>query len=321
MTPVAPVAAPALTLSVLVPTYRRAADLERCLRALGEQARPAEEVVVVARRDDAATLELLARFTDGPLPLKVVLVDEPGQVAALNAGLDRVTGDVVAITDDDAAPHADWLARIERRFLDDPTLAGVGGRDFVQGQAEERERRNVGRLSWYGRMVGNHHLGTGPASYVQFLKGANMSYRRSALGTIRFDKNLRGSGAQVHNELGIAFALQRRGWRLLYDPAVAVDHYPGQRHDEDQRDRIVLRAYENRCYNAALSVTRHLAWPNRFAYLVYGIVLGARERPGLLQMLRQTLLERRNRWPVFIPAQRGHLQGWWDAIRTPGPHR
>jgi hypothetical protein len=107
-------------------------------------------------------------------------------------------------------------------------------------------------------MVGNHHLGVGGPRYVDFLKGANMSYRTAALCEDHFDVRLRGSGAQVHNELGIGFVLSRRGWRLLYDPAVAVDHYPSVRHDADQRGATGKQSMEDRCYNAAISLTEHL---------------------------------------------------------------
>ena len=101
-----------MKISVLVPTYRRPADLARCLLALQRQQRLPDEVIVVARPEDDATHERLADpSVGGALPLRIVPVDVPGQVAALNQGLDSATGDVVAITDDDAAPRADWLAR------------------------------------------------------------------------------------------------------------------------------------------------------------------------------------------------------------------
>lgn len=38
-----------MKLTVLVPSYRRPDDLARCLKALQQQARPADQVVVVVR--------------------------------------------------------------------------------------------------------------------------------------------------------------------------------------------------------------------------------------------------------------------------------
>ncbi|NTX23610.1 glycosyltransferase family 2 protein, partial [Burkholderia cepacia] len=49
-----------MKISVLVPTYRRPADLARCLLALQRQQRLPDEVIVVARPEDDATHERLA---------------------------------------------------------------------------------------------------------------------------------------------------------------------------------------------------------------------------------------------------------------------
>src|ERR1700755_917016 len=96
-----------MKVTVLVPTYRRPADLARCLAALQRQSRLPDAVVVVGRAgDEAAPACLGDPAVPGALPLSVALVEAPGQVAALNRGLDAARGDVIAITDDDAAPHA-----------------------------------------------------------------------------------------------------------------------------------------------------------------------------------------------------------------------
>ena len=58
-----------MRLSVLVPTYRRAADLERCLSALAAQTRAPDEIVVVTQPEDTDALALLARRQEGP-PLR-----------------------------------------------------------------------------------------------------------------------------------------------------------------------------------------------------------------------------------------------------------
>ncbi|RAG65491.1 hypothetical protein DN536_36710, partial [Burkholderia multivorans] len=39
----------------------------------------------------------------------------------------------------------------------------------------------------------------------------------------------------------------RAGWKLMYDPAIAVDHYPAERFDDDRRDaRSAVRAADAR---------------------------------------------------------------------------
>lgn len=277
-----------MKISVLVPTYRRPADLARCLLALQRQTRLPDEVIVVARPDDDATHERLADpSVGGVLPLRIVPVDMPGQVAALNKGLDAASGDVVAITDDDAAPRPDWIARIDAAFLADARLGALGGRDWVheKGRVLDESRPRVGCLTVSGRIVGNHHLGVGGAREVDMLKGANMSYRRAAIERLRFDTRLRGAGAQVHNDMAFSMRVKRAGWRLVYDPAVAVDHYPAERFDDDRRDAASLNALSNAAYNLHLILREHLPPLRReIAWWWYALV-GTRVYPGMAHVV------------------------------------
>jgi cellulose synthase/poly-beta-1,6-N-acetylglucosamine synthase-like glycosyltransferase len=272
-------------ISVLVPTYRRPLDLDRCLGAIAAQIRLADRVMVVARTGDSETCRIAAQWQDR-LPLEIVEVEMPGQVHALNAGLARCTGDVVAITDDDAAPRPDWLQRIQEHFRADPNVGGVGGRDWVHenGGVVTGEEHRVGEFLWYGRAVGNHHLGFGPARQVDFLKGANCSFRMTAIGRNGFDGRLRGSGAQVHNDLAASLAVQRKGWKIIYDPLVAVDHFPAQRFDEDARDNFDAAAAANRIYNFRLAVISGLPVWRRAPVLLWFRCIGTKASPGLFRL-------------------------------------
>ncbi len=50
------------SLSVIVPTYRRPDEVIRCLKALENQNRLPDQVVVTVRPDDTASLESLYNF-------------------------------------------------------------------------------------------------------------------------------------------------------------------------------------------------------------------------------------------------------------------
>lgn len=274
-----------MKLSVLVPTYRRTQDLRRCLAALQAQARPPDEVIVTVRADDDETRTFLDGFNAGALPLRAAGVAGPGVVAAMNAGLAAAQGDIVALTDDDAAPYPDWLARIEAHFQADDALGGVGGRDRVihaDGHVEEGAEAVVGRVQWHGRVIGGHHLGVGGPREADLLKGVNGAYRVGPLRRLGFDTRLWGAGAQVHWELSLGLALKRDGWKLLYDPAVGVDHYRATRHDEDKRDRFSGLAHRNAVYNETLILWEHLSPLRRAAFLAWLALVGTKVAPGLL---------------------------------------
>jgi cellulose synthase/poly-beta-1,6-N-acetylglucosamine synthase-like glycosyltransferase len=303
-----------LKISALVPTYRRCQDLERCIKALNQQSCLADEILVVVRDTDNETHSFLRSLRAESLLLKVIDVFVPGQVAALNAGLAAAQGDIVAITDDDAAPLPSWLEQIKGHFLADANVGGVGGRDWVYlgDQLLDGQQEMVGQLKWFGRVTGNHHIGIGQAREVDILKGANMSYRRAAIAGLRFDDRLKGQGAQVHNDLAFSLAVKRCGWKLIYDPAVAVNHYPAQRFDDDQRDNFNASALINQAHNESLAILDYLPLWHRLIFLIWSNLIGTRTNPGLFQVLRlfphEGIFAMRKGWSCLL--------GRWQGIQT-----
>ncbi len=303
-----------LKISVVIPSYCRPKDLARCLDALKKQKRPADEVLVVVRDTDTETWTFVQTFNPEFLPLRTATVSVSGVVAAMNVGMDAACGDIIAFTDDDAAPHTDWLERIEAHFLSDSNIGGVGGRDWVYHgtQLEEGEREVVGQVQWFGRVIGEHHLGAGEAREVDVLKGVNMSFRRSAIGQMHFDPRMRGTGAQVHFELAFSLALKRAGWKLIYDPKVAVNHYPAQRFDEDQRNRFNDLALLNAIHNETLVLLEHLPPTRRAVFLLWAVLVGTRESLGLVQYIRFLPGEGLLAGQKLLASWRGRWQGWWS---------
>jgi cellulose synthase/poly-beta-1,6-N-acetylglucosamine synthase-like glycosyltransferase len=305
------VSSQSVKLSVIVPTYRRPVDLERCLAALDAQWCPACEVVVVVREDDHATHALLAARPAGPgtRNLRVARITQPGVVAAYNLGLETARGDILCFTDDDAAPHRDWTRRMAEAFARDSTLGGIGGRDIVHqlGTILTGAAPIVGLVSWYGRPVGNHHIGAGLARRVQVLKAVNMAFRRTAVEGVRFDERLRGSGAQVHCEMLFSLDVVRRDWKLMYDPTILVDHFPAPRSDDDQRYVFNRTAFYNASFNLRFIMRDHLSPAGRWAFIFYATLIGTRADPGLGRAL--TLAFGRTGPTVA-------MQQWWIGVRA-----
>jgi glycosyltransferase involved in cell wall biosynthesis len=298
-----------MKIAAIIPTYQRPQDLERCLEAFKKQLRPADQILVTMRDTDTKTADFFQSYDTEHLPLKVLIVNVPGVVAAMNCGLEASTGDIIAFTDDDAAPHVDWLQRIEASFLSDEHLGGLGGRDwqYVGTKLKDAgERKIVGQMRWYGLVIGNHHLGVGEPQEVYVLKGVNMSFRRTAIADLRFDERMRGTGAQVHFELAFSLSLKRAGWKILFDPKVAVDHFPAQRFDEDLRESFSAIALTNQVHNETLALLEHLSSPRRIIFMVVTILIGC------------------IKWIQHLPKEgslsnqkfRASLDGLWQGWRT-----
>lgn len=267
-----------VSVSVVVPSYRRTVALKSCLRALAKQSLQPVEVLVVLRADDSESRIAVAETASGA---RVLMVDRPGQVAALNRGCEAARGEFIAITDDDALPRPNWLRGIAARFATDPGIGAVGGRDVVHrdGRNEDGAAVRVGRVLWWGRRVGNHHLRS-TLQDVDFLKGVNMAFRARARQP--FDPRLLGEGAQVANDLEASWSVRRRGWRVIYDPDVVVDHYPAPRYDDDGRDERSIRAQHDEQHNETYALLCHATWWHRLILLGYRLLIGTRKAPGLL---------------------------------------
>ncbi|MEM7554973.1 MAG: glycosyltransferase [Cyanobacteria bacterium P01_A01_bin.84] len=305
-----------ITISAIVPTYRRPDDLARCLEALKQQNRPCDEVLVTVRDNDRDTWNFLKNFDPAPLNMKTITVTVGGVIAALNAALKAAKGDIITVTDDDAAPHRDWFEKIERYYLSDEKIVGVGGRDWVYWQGkllDDGESEIVGKVQWFGRVTGKHHIGIGAAREVDILKGVNMSFRRHAIADIGFDERMWGSGAQVHFEMSLCLTLKRQGWKIIYDPAIAVDHYPAQRHDEDKRDKLNKTALINSVHNETLVLLEYLPFTHRIIFVLWSIFVGTQEALGLVQWLRFLPKEGKmagQKWFISVQGRWQGFQSW-----------
>jgi GT2 family glycosyltransferase len=92
--------------SVVVPTCGRPALLERCLAALGRQSLPRDAYEIIVVED----------------------LKREGPAAARNRGWRRARAPVVAFTDDDTVPDADWLRAGLEPFRLEPRTDAVCGR-------------------------------------------------------------------------------------------------------------------------------------------------------------------------------------------------
>ncbi len=303
--------------SVLVPSYGRPASLTRCLAALGGQTRAPDEVVVGGRTGDAATLASVESARAAGLPVRVATTAAAGVVASMQAALDAASGDIVALTDDDARPFPDWIEGLLAHFQSAPDVGGVGGRDW---QPHERgNARRVGVVQWFGRVIGNHHLGAGAARDVDVLKGVNCAFRAPLLRAVGFDGRLRGSGAQLYWELGVCLPMRRAGWRLRYDPSVAVDHDVAPRLDADHLHRGVFAEppLVDAVHNETVALLEGRQGAARACFLAWAFLIGTGEAPGPIQCARRLLQGDRlamRRWRATVA---GRLAGVSTARRSP----
>lgn len=96
--------------SIVIPSRAGARRLPRLMEALRAQTVTAWEAIVVLDGDIDGSGQVMATYAD--LPVRVITFPENrGRVAALNAGFEAATGDVLIRCDDDLEPRADYVER------------------------------------------------------------------------------------------------------------------------------------------------------------------------------------------------------------------
>ena len=106
---------PDISVSIVVATLDRPAELRMCLRCLVAQASPRAVEIIVVDNNPASglTSAVVAEFSH------VVLVNEPrkGLAYARNKGFTTSSGDIVVATDDDVTMPPDWLGKLVAPFV------------------------------------------------------------------------------------------------------------------------------------------------------------------------------------------------------------
>jgi glycosyltransferase involved in cell wall biosynthesis len=182
-------------LSVVIPALNDAVMLESCLRALAEQTRPADEIVVVdnGSTDDTAEVARRGGARVVPEPLR-------GIFPATAAGFDAAEGSILARLDADSVPPRDWLERVDKAFADDPSLDLLSGPGDFYGSSPAvhwaAENLYIGGYIWFVGML----LGHPP------LFGSNLALRASAWRRLRgtVHRNLR----EIHDDLDLAIHVE-----------------------------------------------------------------------------------------------------------------
>ncbi len=212
-------------ISVLIATRNRAQSLERALTSLLRALHGcplSTEVIIVDNGSSDATPRVIEGFYRAcgvaGVPL---LVPERGKARALNAGLARARGAVVAFTDDDVEIPEQWLVAAARFSKEYPEYAAATGPVCLPPGEYDRETLARVRLL---RTLPLLDLGSA-ACETKHLYGCNMLVRRAALLRAGgFDERLGPGASGLHEDGELARRLRASGERILYFPPLRMFH-------------------------------------------------------------------------------------------------
>jgi glycosyltransferase involved in cell wall biosynthesis len=129
-----------MRLTIVTPSYNQASFIERTIASILDQGYPDLEYIVMDGGSTDGTVEILERYGD-----RLTWVSEPdnGQSDAINKGLRKATGDVVAFlnSDDTYAPGA--LTKVARYFEANPEMQWVYGKCRIIDEHDREIRRPI----------------------------------------------------------------------------------------------------------------------------------------------------------------------------------
>lgn len=199
--------------SIYIPAYNASEFLARSIESILAQTLGPNEILVIDDGSKDATAKIASRYS------RVRLIRHEknrGLAAARNTAFQLARNELVASIDADCVADSAWLANLVSH-MDDPKLAGVGGRliEGVQFSIADRWRSAHLPQEW----------GPAPIRNPMFLFGANNLFRKSAiLGIGGYDESMRING----EDADMCRRLRTQGWELAYDPTAKAMH---MRHD------------------------------------------------------------------------------------------
>jgi glycosyltransferase involved in cell wall biosynthesis len=196
--------------SVVVPTYRRADLLDRCLSALATQDCDGSDYEIIVA-DDAASDETRRQVEKWARSARcavrhVAVKGRHGPAAARNAGWRTALGEIIAFTDDDCVPDRQWVragAAVLSTDCSAPAAAWGRVRMPLPTQPTDYERNEAG------------------LEHAEFVT-ANCFVRRDVLEAVGgFDERFT---AAWREDADLYFTLLERAYRVIHVPVALVVH-------------------------------------------------------------------------------------------------
>jgi GT2 family glycosyltransferase len=248
-------------LSFIVVTHRRPQFLPRALDSIRRQTIADREIVVVVNGPDAETRKVLdslgseARVTELP--------NNYGVGAGRNAGIDLSRGEILFFLDDDAElGEPDIAAKALAHFERDSNLAVVSLPAF---------NANTNRVEPQCIPLRYKRLPQKPTEAGYFCGCACLIRRRVFDRVGLFDKSL----FYTAEELDLSYRALEAGFRILFDPSLAVIHY---RAGERKPSMPLYFQARNRPWVALRHLPLLYFATHCFAWWGWSLAKGARER-------------------------------------------
>ena len=218
-----------MKITVILCTYNRCGELTKALSSVTASTVPNStewEVLVVDNNSTDQTPAVVEEYSRRhPGRVRYLFEPRPGKSNALNTGIEKARGNILAFMDDDVTVEPMWLQNLTAN-LHDGTWAGAGGRILPQWNCPRpswlpsKDRQSLAPLAVFD-------LGpdAGPLAEPPF--GTNMAFQKKMFdkyGIFRIDLGPRPGSLIRSEDTEFGMRLLLAGERLRYEPMAVVTH-------------------------------------------------------------------------------------------------
>ena len=217
-------------ISLIIRSKNEEKWITSCLQSIFRQNYKNFEIIIVDNESTDNTLIKAKKFD-----VKIVSIKDYSPGKAINKGIRSSEGDYIVITSAHCiAADENWLSNLIRNF-DDPTIAGVYGRQEPMAFTSDLDKRDLMNLFGLDRKVQEKD---------PFFHNANSMIKKSVWKETPFDENVSNIEDRVW-----AKSVLELGYKIIYDPEASVYHYHGVYHPEnEERTRTTMNVLEGLNY-------------------------------------------------------------------------
>lgn len=222
-------------LSVIIPTFNRAPQLERCLDALKNQGLAQEgfEIIVVDDGSNDSTQILLRAKKEEMENLLFFYQKNSGQGNARNYALEQARGQIVLFIGDDIYATPRFLEE-HLKFHQENSEIEAACLGLTLWDPSKPVTPFMEWLTHGGPQFAYHQLQVGQEISFWHFYTSNLSLKKDFMAHNKFDRDFRGYGWE---DIELGYRLVQRGLKLIYTPScLAVHDHPME--ESSLKDRM-----------------------------------------------------------------------------------
>ena len=209
-------------ITVIVVNWNGKRHIEKCIRGLVQQTLEDFSIILVDNGSKDGSLELISKKY--PDIKTIALNRNVGFAAANNIALKNIKSEYVALLNNDAFPHPQWLEKLKDAIKENPEAGSVASKMLLYSNNELIDRAGdsytiagAGQLRGRGASSGNYHS-------REFVFGACAG---AALYKTALFQDIGGFDEDffiLYEDVDLSFRSQLAGYRCIYNPEAIVYH-------------------------------------------------------------------------------------------------